>query len=183
MDISTNGETKGVMINNKVMWKPFRKNFHMRFPPTLALCTIILSVSCTVSPTPSQFWHNMSEEFCCKPSLRQHTHQGEKIQLAKLICGEPVISLHSYTVPLVQCTTRLLPVMRDPGSIPRGYLCKSGILLLALSRYNIALKPGQSVWFWSRIKMTKTPLIGECLIFRKLSTPTCSLLPLLLILK
>ncbi len=25
--------------------------------------------------------------------------------------------------------------MRDPGSIPRGYLCETGILLLALSRY------------------------------------------------
>ncbi len=35
------------------------------------------------------------------------------------------------TVPLVQWSTRLLPVMRDPGE----YLCKTGILLLALSRY------------------------------------------------
>jgi hypothetical protein len=34
----------------------------------------------------------------------------------------PVISLHSYTVPLVQWSTRLLPVMRDPGSIHRGVL-------------------------------------------------------------
>ncbi len=54
--------------------------------------------------------------------------------------GEPAISLHSYTVPLVQWFTRLLPVMRDPGSIPRGYLCETGILLSALSRYKIALK-------------------------------------------
>jgi hypothetical protein len=37
-------------------------------------------------------------------------------------CGEPAISLHSYTVPLVQWSTRLLPVMRDPGSIPKGVL-------------------------------------------------------------
>jgi hypothetical protein len=49
--------------------------------------------------------------------------------------GEPPISLHSYTVPLVQWSTHLLPVIRDPGSIPRGYLCETGILLLALSRY------------------------------------------------
>jgi hypothetical protein len=35
-------------------------------------------------------------------------------------CGEPAISLHSYPVPLVQWSTRFLPVMRDPGSIPRG---------------------------------------------------------------
>ncbi len=52
-------------------------------------------------------------------------------------CGEPAISLHSNTVPLVQWSTRLLPVMRDPGSIPRGYLCETGILLLGLSHYNI----------------------------------------------
>jgi hypothetical protein len=39
-------------------------------------------------------------------------------------CGEPelVISLHSHHVSLVQWTTRLLPVMRDPGSNPRGVL-------------------------------------------------------------
>jgi hypothetical protein len=29
----------------------------------------------------------------------------------------------------------LLPIMRDPGSIPRGYFCETGILLLALSHY------------------------------------------------
>ncbi len=39
------------------------------------------------------------------------------------------------TVPLVQWSTCLLPVMRDPGSIPTGYLCETGILLLALSYY------------------------------------------------
>ncbi len=50
-------------------------------------------------------------------------------------CGEPAISLHSYTVPLVQWSTCLLLIMRDMGSIPRGYLCETGILLLALSRY------------------------------------------------
>ncbi len=30
--------------------------------------------------------------------------------------------MHSYTVPLAQWSTRLLPIMRDPGSIPRGVL-------------------------------------------------------------
>jgi hypothetical protein len=49
--------------------------------------------------------------------------------------GEPAISLHSYTVSLVQSVTCLLPVMRDRGSIPRGYLSETVILLLALSRY------------------------------------------------
>ncbi len=49
-------------------------------------------------------------------------------------CGEPAISLQSYTVSMVQWVNPLLPVMRDPGPIPRGYLCKIGILLFALSR-------------------------------------------------
>ncbi len=35
-------------------------------------------------------------------------------------CGEPTISLHSYTVPLVQWSTRLLPVMRNLSSVPGG---------------------------------------------------------------
>jgi hypothetical protein len=37
-------------------------------------------------------------------------------------CGEPAISLQSHTLPLVEWSTRLLPIMRDPGSIPRGVL-------------------------------------------------------------
>jgi hypothetical protein len=52
-------------------------------------------------------------------------------------CGEPAISLHSLLVSLVQWTTCLLPVTRDPGSNPQGgYLCETRILLLAMSRYN-----------------------------------------------
>ncbi len=37
-------------------------------------------------------------------------------------CREPAISLHSYTVSLVQWVNPLLRVMRDLGSIPRGVL-------------------------------------------------------------
>ncbi len=51
---------------------------------------------------------------------------------------ETVESLQSHcidTVSLVQWSTRLLPVMRDPGSMPWGYLCETGILLLVLSCY------------------------------------------------
>jgi hypothetical protein len=51
------------------------------------------------------------------------------------LCGEPATSLHSCTVPQVQWSTGLLPFMRYPGSTPGGYLCGTGILLLALSRY------------------------------------------------
>ncbi len=35
-------------------------------------------------------------------------------------CGEPVISLHSHHVSLVQWTTCLLPITRDPGSNRQG---------------------------------------------------------------
>jgi hypothetical protein len=50
--------------------------------------------------------------------------------------GEPAISLHSHHVSLVQRTTCLLPVTRDPDSHPQGgtYICETGILQLALSR-------------------------------------------------
>ncbi len=51
------------------------------------------------------------------------------------ICGEPAISLHSHHVSIVQWTTRLLPITRDPGSKPLGDLYETGILLLAMSRY------------------------------------------------
>ncbi len=52
-----------------------------------------------------------------------------------LDCRGPAISLHSHTVSLVQWVNPLLSIMRDPGSIPRGYLRETGIFLLALSRY------------------------------------------------
>ncbi len=60
--------------------------------------------------------------------------------------GEPAISLHSYTVSLVQRANPLLPIMRDPGSIPREYICETRILLLALSQYktNIHCNVGSS---------------------------------------
>jgi hypothetical protein len=48
------------------------------------------------------------------------------------VCLEPAISLHSHHVSLVQWTTRLLPVMRDPRF---NHLRETGILLLALSYY------------------------------------------------
>jgi hypothetical protein len=38
-----------------------------------------------------------------------------------LLCREPSFSLHSYTLPLVQWSTRLLPVMRDSGNL--GFSC------------------------------------------------------------
>jgi hypothetical protein len=57
---------------------------------------------------------------CCKSSFR--ASQLTQSAAEREPCGEPAISLHSYTVPLVQWSTCLLPVMRGPGSIPRGVL-------------------------------------------------------------
>ncbi len=56
--------------------------------------------------------------------VRFRTHLIQRLFDTELIwyCGEPAISLHSYTVPLVQWSTCLLPIMRDLGSIPRRVL-------------------------------------------------------------
>jgi hypothetical protein len=75
-------------------------------------------------------------------------------------CGEPAISLHSYTVPLVQWSTRLLPVMRDPGSNPRGVLIwnrDSPVSVVWLQACNIfripntpPLDASENFCFWGR---------------------------------
>ncbi len=49
-----------------------------------------------------------------------HCCHQEEIKWKRGDYEEPTISLHSYTVPLVQWSTSLLPDMRDTGSIPRG---------------------------------------------------------------
>ncbi len=69
----------------------------------------------------------------CRSSFRLHNRHSRL--LGGMPCGEPAISLHSYTVPLVQWSTRLLP-QEGPGFNHQGgtYL-KLGILLLALPRY------------------------------------------------
>jgi hypothetical protein len=53
----------------------------------------------------------------CKASFRLHNFScwGRALWRA-------AIPLHSYTVSLIQWSTRLLPAMRDPDSIPRGIL-------------------------------------------------------------
>ncbi len=53
-----------------------------------------------------------------------------------LVCGEPAISLHSHHVSLVQWTNLFASRHKDHRfKSPGGYLCETGILLLALSRY------------------------------------------------
>jgi hypothetical protein len=55
-------------------------------------------------------------------------------------CGEPAISHDSHHVSLVQWTTRFASRHKGPRfKSTGGYLCETGILLLALSRYNLIL--------------------------------------------
>ncbi len=66
-----------------------------------------------------------SGNFTWKTFLYDTRHTGQNIgQPFSLylfsVCGETAISLQSHHVSLVQWTTRLLPVMRDPGSNPQG---------------------------------------------------------------
>ncbi len=54
----------------------------------------------------------------CRSPFRLHNWQSRL--LGGEPCGKPAISLHSHHVSLVQWTTCLLPVTRDPGSNPLG---------------------------------------------------------------
>ncbi len=66
-------------------------------------------------------------------------------------CGEPAISQHSYHVSLVQGTTYLLPVMRDPGSIPRGVLTwnwDSSVSVVSLHNWNSGMCNGVADHNW-----------------------------------
>jgi hypothetical protein len=56
--------------------------------------------------------------------------------------GEPAISLHSHHVSLIQWTTCLLPVTRDPGSNPLGVLMwNQDSLVSVVSLQNQELTP------------------------------------------
>jgi hypothetical protein len=80
-------------------------------------------------------------------------------------CGEPAISLHSHTVPLVQWSTRLLPVMRDLGSIPRGVLMwnqDSPVIIVSLYWW-----PRHDWSLWPRLRRASSrtvtrPLCWQC---------------------
>ncbi len=57
-------------------------------------------------------------------------------------CVEPAISLHSHHVSLVQWTTRLLPITRDPGSNPWGLIMwnwDSPVSIVLLQEYKIVV--------------------------------------------
>jgi hypothetical protein len=60
-------------------------------------------------------------------------------------CGELAISLHSYTVPLVQWSTWLLPGMRDLGLTPRGVFMwnrDSPVSVVSLHVHNFLTQDG-----------------------------------------
>jgi hypothetical protein len=66
-------------------------------------------------------------------------------------CGEPAISLHSYIVPLVQWSTRLLPIMRDPGPIPWGYLHRdSRVSVVSLQSHQFSSTP-ELAWLYQQL--------------------------------
>jgi hypothetical protein len=56
----------------------------------------------------------------CRKNGQNILYFGNDPLIFIIICGDPAISLHSYHVSLVQWTTSLLPVTRDPGSKPLG---------------------------------------------------------------
>jgi hypothetical protein len=73
--------------------------------------------------------------------------------------------MHSYTVPLVQWSTRLLPVMRDLGSIPRWLLLwnrDSTVGIVSLHRW-----PQRDRSLWTRLRRASSqtvtrPLCCQC---------------------
>ncbi len=81
------------------------------------------------------------------------------------------ISLHSYTVPLVQWSTHLLPIMRDPGSIPRGVLMwnrDSPVSVVSLHWW-----PQQDWSLWPRLRRDSSQTVTR-LSCRQCDNPTWS---------
>jgi hypothetical protein len=81
-------------------------------------------------------------------------------------CGETAISLHSHHVPLVQWTTHLLPITRDPGSNPLGVLMwnrDSPVSVVSLLRWPW----GDWSFLWPRLRRASSrtstrPLCWQC---------------------
>jgi hypothetical protein len=72
------------------------------------------------NPTWSHTAHLSQFHTRCRSSFRLHNRRSRL--LGGEPCGEPAISLHSHHVSLVQWTTCLLPLTRDPASKPMGGL-------------------------------------------------------------
>jgi hypothetical protein len=78
----------------------------------------------------------------------------------RLSCGEPAISLYSHTVPLVQWSTRLLPVMRDPVQSPGGILMwnrDSPVSIVSLHWWS------RCDWsLWPRLRQASSRTVTRC---------------------
>ncbi len=77
----------------------------------------------------------------CSVSANVPIYSSYNITFNWYLCGEPAISHDSHHVSLVQWTN--LFASRHKGhrfKSPGGYLCETGILLLALSRYTFTFE-------------------------------------------
>ncbi len=88
-----------------------------------------------------------------------------------LYCGEPAISLHSHHISLVQWTTRLLTIMRDPGSIPRGVLMWNRDSPVSYVKLHWWLQHDWSLWPHLRRASPRTVTRPSC---RQCDNPTWS---------
>ncbi len=77
-------------------------------------------------------------------------------------CGEPAISLHLHTVPMVQWSTHLLPVMRGLGTIPWGVLVWNGDS--PVSVVSLHCWPWRDWSLWSRLRRASS---------RTVTRPSC----------
>ncbi len=80
-------------------------------------------------------------------------------------CGEPAISRHTYTVPLVQWSTHLLPIMRDPGSIPRGVLMWNRVSPVSVASLHWWPRRDWSLWprlRWASFRTITRPSCRQC---------------------
>ncbi len=94
-------------------------------------------------------------------------------------CGEPAISLHPHHVSLVQWTTRLLPVMRDPGSIARGVLMwkrDSPVSVISLQHHDsqaLQYQAGRMQHLPESIVVSEAGQVDEGYLVLVLSLRTC----------
>jgi hypothetical protein len=88
-------------------------------------------------------------------------------------CGEPAISPHSHHVSLVQWTTCLLPVTRDPGSKPLGGVMWNrdspvSVVSLQYCTSPIVAHPGnETVNRWLKRRLIWT--CGACILVRRVT--------------
>ncbi len=104
--------------------------------------------------------------FACRPSINfvktTESSRHSDSESIRFHCEEPAISLRSYHVSLVQWTTRLLPVMRDMGSIP-------GVVLMWNRDFPVSVV---SLHWWPRRDWSLWPRLRRALS-RTVTRPSC----------